>query len=108
MVVSWPVRTGFLGRAEPLAIPESDAERIALIRSLAETWAEPFRSVARCVAPDASVKALELYDWPPPEGLRTQGHVALVGDAVHPMTMCTYFLPWLPYLPDMFEMKGYV
>jgi hypothetical protein len=96
MVVSWPVRTGFLGRAEPLAIPESDAERIALI------------SVARCVAPDASVKALELYDWPPPEGLRTQGHVALVGDAVHPMTMCTYFLPWLPYLPDMFEMKGYV
>ncbi|KAL2272009.1 hypothetical protein VTJ83DRAFT_1380 [Remersonia thermophila] len=87
MVVSWPVRSGFLGREEPLAIPDADADRIALIQGLAETWAEPFRSIARLVAPDASVKALELYDWPPPKGLRTQGHVALVGDAVHPMTM---------------------
>ncbi len=88
MVVSWPVRRGFLGQTSPTAFPDTDIEGVALLQRIGETWAEPFRSLARSVRPDTEVKCLELYDWPPPRGLRTAGRVALVGDALHPMAMC--------------------
>jgi hypothetical protein len=88
MVVSWPVREGFFNRAAPILVPETDEAGIELIKTFAETWAEPFRTLARRIPSDTEVKSLELYDWPPPKGLRTTGHVALVGDALHPMAMC--------------------
>ncbi|KAK4098896.1 FAD/NAD(P)-binding domain-containing protein [Parathielavia hyrcaniae] len=87
MVVSWPVRSGFFGRAAPIGVPDTNEGGVELIKSFAETWAEPFRSLARRIPSDTETKALELYDWPPPKGLRTAGHVALVGDALHPMAM---------------------
>ena len=34
------------------------------------------------------VKALELYDCVPPEGLKSNGRVVLMGDSLHQMTMC--------------------
>lgn len=88
MVVSWPVRDGFLNDASPLVFPDTDPEKIGLIRRLADTWAEPFRSLAHSIPADTEVKCLELSDWAPPTGLRTTGHVALVGDAMHAMVMC--------------------
>lgn len=95
IVVSWPVRDGFFSQASPIAFPDTDEGGIELVKKFAETWADPFRSLARRIDPrDAEVKYLELSDWPPPKGLRTTGHVALVGDAFHPMTMCK----WCPLL----------
>jgi len=61
---------------------------VALIKKFANTWAEPFRSLAQRIPDETEVKCLQLADWPPPRGLRTQGSVALVGDAMHPMVMC--------------------
>ncbi|KAK3296457.1 uncharacterized protein B0H64DRAFT_461636 [Chaetomium fimeti] len=87
MVVSWPIREGFFNQAAPIAFPETSEGGIALIKTFAETWAEPFRSLALSIPVDTEVKSLELYDWPPPKGLRTKGHVALAGDALHPMAM---------------------
>lgn len=34
------------------------------------------------------IKTLELFDCVPPEGLRSEGRVVLMGDALHQMTMC--------------------
>jgi hypothetical protein len=91
MVVSWPIRAGFFNRATPIAYPETSAGGIELIKTLAETWAEPFRTLAHGIPSDTEVKALELYDWPPPKGLHTTGHAVLAGDALHPMSMCELF-----------------
>jgi len=56
----------------------------------AQTWAEPFRSLASSIPEDAEIKFLELYDWAPPVGLRGTGNVVLMGDAFHPMSMCKF------------------
>ena len=93
MVVSWPIRDGFFHQATPIVYPETNTSRIELIKTFAETWAEPFRSLAHSIPSATDVKALELYDWPPPRGLRTTGHVVLAGDALHPMSMCEFDSP---------------
>ncbi|GAB1321015.1 hypothetical protein MFIFM68171_11225 [Madurella fahalii] len=87
MVVSWPIRDGFFNQNSPTVFPDTDEGRIELIKKFARTWAEPFRSLAQSIRTDTKVKCLELSDWPPPKGLHTTGHVALVGDALHPMAM---------------------
>ncbi|KAL2189213.1 FAD/NAD(P)-binding domain-containing protein [Thermothelomyces heterothallicus CBS 203.75] len=87
MVFSWPVRDGFFNQPAPIEFPETNEGRIELIKKFAKTWADPFRSLALSIPSDTEVKSLELYDWPPPKGLRTTGNVALVGDALHPMVM---------------------
>lgn len=88
MVVSWPVRGGFFNQTSPIAFPDTNEGCIELIKKFAGTWAEPFRSLVQSIPADTEVKCLELSDWPPPKDLRTTGHVALVGDAFHPMAMC--------------------
>jgi len=90
MVVSWPVRDGFFNQPKPIDFPETNESRVELIKKFAATWADPFRTVALSIPDNTDVKSLELYDWPPPKGLRTTGHVALVGDALHPMVMCKF------------------
>ncbi|AEO57277.1 hypothetical protein MYCTH_2314986 [Thermothelomyces thermophilus ATCC 42464] len=87
MVFSWPVRDGFFNQPAPIEFPETNEGRVELIKKFAKTWADPFRSLALSIPSDTEVKSLELYDWPPPKGLRTTGNVALVGDALHPMVM---------------------
>jgi hypothetical protein len=88
MVVSWPIRDGFFNQTSPLLFPDTNQGQVELIKRFADTWAEPFRSLAHSIPGDTEVKCLELSDWPPPKGLRTTGHVALVGDAMHAMAMC--------------------
>ncbi|KAK4109016.1 FAD/NAD(P)-binding domain-containing protein [Canariomyces notabilis] len=87
IVVSWPVRDGFFNQASPIAFPDTSKGGIDLIKKFAETWAEPFRSLVHSIPDGAEAKFLELSDWPPPTDLRSTGHVALIGDAFHPMVM---------------------
>lgn len=87
LVFSWPVRDLFFGNPTGIPFPVDDQDAIKLIKTFAETWAEPFRSLASTIPEDADVKCLELYDWAPPKGLRGKGRVALMGDAFHPMAM---------------------
>lgn len=89
LVVSWPLVEGFLGRATVTTIPDINTDRLTLIRDIAQTWAEPFRGIALDVlSEDTEVKPIVLDDWPPPLDLRTTGRTVLMGDALHPMTMC--------------------
>lgn len=91
VVVSWPIREGFFGSAEPIPVPETDEGRIALMKRFASTWAEPFRSLVLNIPPETQTKHLNLSDWPPPADLRTTGPVALIGDTLHPMAMCKLY-----------------
>ncbi|CEI70419.1 hypothetical protein FVEN_g1075 [Fusarium venenatum] len=87
MCVSWPYRTGFFGRDAPIEIPETVEEQLKLIHEFAETFAEPWRSLALGANVDADVKGLKIQDLPPPTDLRTTGRVVLMGDALHAMAM---------------------
>ncbi|KAF4445786.1 hypothetical protein F53441_10535 [Fusarium austroafricanum] len=87
MCVSWPYREGFLNSPSPIEIPETFEERHALVQGLAATWAEPFRSLALAIHPDAEIKGLLIQDLPPPKGLQTTGRAVLMGDALHAMAM---------------------
>ncbi|WYZ46640.1 hypothetical protein EsH8_IX_000865 [Colletotrichum jinshuiense] len=87
LCVSWPDRPGFLGRSEPTGYPQTNAGKIELIKSFAEGWSEPFRSLARHIPADTDVKQLDLYDYPPPKGLRSRGRAVLMGDSFHAMAM---------------------
>ncbi|CCC13924.1 hypothetical protein SMACR_08433 [Sordaria macrospora] len=87
VVVSWPIRSGVLGQSSPIPVPESNDERLGLLKTFAALWSEPFKSLV-CNAPgDTEVKRLDLADWAPPKGLRSAGRVTFVGDALHPMAM---------------------
>lgn len=55
----------------------------------AKSWSEPFRSLVLEIPDETEVKSLLLQDWPPPKPVRGSGRVALLGDAFHPMVMCT-------------------
>ncbi|KAK2026422.1 FAD binding domain-containing protein [Colletotrichum zoysiae] len=87
MCISWPDRPGFLGKPEPTGYPQTNAGKIELIRSFAEGWSEPFRGLALGIPDNTDVKQLDLYDYPPPKGLRSKGRVVLMGDAFHAMAM---------------------
>ncbi|ROT41316.1 FAD/NAD(P)-binding domain-containing protein [Sodiomyces alkalinus F11] len=91
VVVSWPYRPGFWNNDAPTDFAPTPEGNVDLIRAFAETWAEPFRSVALGGLSSASalddLKCLELSDYVPPKDLRTTGRVVLMGDALHAMTM---------------------
>ncbi|KAK2038393.1 FAD binding domain-containing protein [Colletotrichum somersetense] len=87
MCISWPDRPGFLGKPEPTGYPQTNAGKIELIKSFAEGWSEPFRGLALGIPDNTDVKQLDLYDYPPPKGLRSKGRVVLMGDAFHAMAM---------------------
>ncbi|KAJ3541171.1 hypothetical protein NM208_g4727 [Fusarium decemcellulare] len=87
MCVSWPYREGFFNSPSPIEIPTTDEEKLKLLRNLAETWAEPFRSLALSVPADAELKPLTPQDFPPPQGLHSTGRAVLMGDAIHAMAM---------------------
>ncbi|CAH0058671.1 unnamed protein product, partial [Clonostachys solani] len=87
MCVSWPYRNGFLDSESPIDIPSSNAERIQLFQHISSTWGEPFLTIAMEVATDQEIKSLELRDFPPPRGFRTNGRAVLMGDSFHAMAM---------------------
>ncbi|GJN82189.1 hypothetical protein PLIIFM63780_005726 [Purpureocillium lilacinum] len=85
--VSWPYRKGFLGMVSPLDVPESNQDRHRLVQKLAQTWAEPFRSIFQGIPDDTEIKHVDMQDWAPPYGFRSTGSVLLMGDALHHMVM---------------------
>lgn len=88
IVTSWPLREGFFDSPAPLPFPPTNEARLALLKTFAQTWAEPFRSLVLAMPPDTDVKHFELVDFAPPKDLRTKHRVVLMGDALHAMAMC--------------------
>ena len=74
--------------------PESQEERLALMKEIASGWSEPFKSFVLDVPEETEVKVVRLEDWVPGTEGRVwdnrDGRVTLVGDAAHAMTMCKF------------------
>ncbi|KAK0615329.1 hypothetical protein B0T17DRAFT_511099 [Bombardia bombarda] len=87
IVVSWPFRPGFFDSDALIEVPSDNSARLKLIKTFAQTWAEPFRSIALNIPDSTEAKHVDVYDWAPPKGLRGSGLVALLGDAFHTMAM---------------------
>ncbi len=59
------------------------------MKRLAGPWTEPFKSVVQNIPADAEVKVIRLEDWVPEHVSQGRGRITMIGDAAHPMTMCT-------------------
>lgn len=97
ILVSWPYRAGFVGRKEPLEVPEDNEERLKIMKEIADGWAAPFREIVLAIHGGTEVKTISLEDWVPPkegwEGEDGQEKVVLLGDAAHAMTMWSHSIP---------------
>ena len=87
IALTWPFRKGFFGNSEPTEVPQTNFERISLMKKIASTWVEPFRSIVLDIPDEAETKPIVLQDWPPPQSVHGHGRVVMIGDAVHPMVM---------------------
>lgn len=89
IILSWPYKVGYMGREEPLDVPKTGRERVAVMKDIAKGWAEPFQGMVVNIPEDADAKAIVLEDFVPKERLWTnmEGRATVVGDAAHAMTM---------------------
>ena len=87
IMTSWPYRSGFKGDRTPIEVPETKAEQLAWMKSLAKDWKEPFRSIVLHIPPESEVMPIHLADWLPRRTTAFDGRVVLLGDAAHAMVM---------------------
>lgn len=97
VIVSWPYRSGFLDRTEPVDVPVGYIERLRLMKHIAQGWASPFREAVLDIPEGTVVQSIRLEDWPPAANTWTNldGGATLIGDAAHAMTMCKPSRPQL-------------
>lgn len=90
ILVSWPYRAGFLGLDDPLEVPESNIERVKLMKQISSGWTSPFKECVAAIPEDTECKIIALEDFVPKKGAwdNYEGRVTLIGDAAHAMTMC--------------------
>jgi 2-polyprenyl-6-methoxyphenol hydroxylase-like FAD-dependent oxidoreductase len=62
-------------------------ERVTMIKTLSQAWAELFRSFASLISEETEVKQLDLYDFPPRSRTKFTRSAIVMGDAAHAMTM---------------------
>lgn len=93
IITSWPYRAGFLGKSDPVEVPEGNTGRLNWMKFMSKGWVEPFRSIVQDIPEDTEAKVISLEDWVPSQGLwdNAGGRITLVGDAAHAMTMCRFF-----------------
>lgn len=80
VIVSWAESKG-------IAIPESHAERIALIKRISSDWTDSLRGLIDVIPDDSEATEIHLADWFPTTERETE-RVILMGDSAHTMTMC--------------------
>lgn len=64
------------------------SERLKIIRSKAQTLAEPARSAFTWIPDDTQVHKADISYWVSEPWNNRQGRLTLVGDAAHPMPPC--------------------
>lgn len=75
--------------SKDIAVPSDNGERIALMKSLASDWAEPFRTLVHRLSEDTEARSIRIADWMfRPLQNRSHPRVVLMGDSAHTMTMC--------------------
>ncbi|KAJ5356381.1 hypothetical protein N7517_010990 [Penicillium concentricum] len=81
IIISWADSKG-------ISVPDSNVDRIVLIKKLTENWSEPFRSLVHKLPGDVEVRSIRIEDWMFSLG-RAHAHprAVLMGDSAHTMTM---------------------
>jgi 2-polyprenyl-6-methoxyphenol hydroxylase-like FAD-dependent oxidoreductase len=85
LVLSWHSCTG-------VPVPGTSAERLAMCKQRAESFAPVLRKVIQSISDDTVTNEIRLADWDIASWPDQRGQVTLAGDAAHAMTMCQ-FLP---------------
>ncbi|PYH71815.1 FAD-dependent oxidoreductase [Aspergillus vadensis CBS 113365] len=81
IIISW-------ADSKDIAVPSDNRERIALMKSLASNWAEPFRTLVYGLPEDTEARSIRIADWMfRPLQNRSHPRVVLMGDSAHTMTM---------------------
>ncbi|KAL3433423.1 hypothetical protein BDV09DRAFT_171940 [Aspergillus tetrazonus] len=80
LIQSW------LYKSEKDAVPETDAERLALFKSNAQHFQRRLREAIETLPEDSKVLHIKLVDWVPVDWDNLGGRVTLAGDAAHAMT----------------------
>lgn len=71
----------------------TNTERIKIVKTLANGFAEPFCSFLSLISDDVEVKKLDLNDFAPRRDVFATSTSTLVGDAAHAMAMCKSYVP---------------
>ncbi|EED13599.1 FAD binding domain protein [Talaromyces stipitatus ATCC 10500] len=79
VIISW-------AESKSITTPESNQERIALIKRITSDWEPHLRSLIEIIPDDAEATTIHLADWFPTTN-REHERVILMGDAAHTMTM---------------------
>jgi 2-polyprenyl-6-methoxyphenol hydroxylase-like FAD-dependent oxidoreductase len=87
IIISWPYRENWLGRVDPTECPNTKTGQSFLLKTLSDSWAEPFRSLVQDMSKDTDIRPIELADWLPRPSTGFRGRVVLVGDAAATMVM---------------------
>jgi 2-polyprenyl-6-methoxyphenol hydroxylase-like FAD-dependent oxidoreductase len=97
ITTAWPYRPNFLGRVEPTKVPNMDIGQFSMMQTIAQDWAEPFRSLVMSInLNEAQIRPAEISDWSCPESSQESstmtvgqldGRVVLAGDAAHTIAL---------------------
>lgn len=68
-------------------VPPTDSERVKKLKAMAEGFEPRLLRAVQDIPPDARVLEIKLQDWPPRPYNSVNGHVIIIGDAAHAMTM---------------------
>ncbi|RAL00804.1 FAD-dependent oxidoreductase [Aspergillus ibericus CBS 121593] len=81
VIISW-------ADSKNIPVPSDNAERIALMKSLTENWAEPFRTLVHRLPEDTEARSIRIADFMfRPQQHTAHPRVVLMGDSAHTMTM---------------------
>lgn len=84
IIVSW-------ADEKEIAVPKDNADRIALMKTLTDNWAEPFRSLVKKLPEDTEARSIRIEDWIfSPSRTHIHPRAVLMGDSAHTMTMCMF------------------
>ncbi|PYI11030.1 FAD/NAD(P)-binding domain-containing protein [Aspergillus sclerotiicarbonarius CBS 121057] len=81
VIVSW-------ADSKNIPVPDDNGERIALMKSLTENWAEPFKTLVHRLPEDTEARSIRIADFMfRPQQNTSHPRVVLMGDSAHTMTM---------------------
>ncbi|EPS31928.1 hypothetical protein PDE_06887 [Penicillium oxalicum 114-2] len=81
LIISW-------ADDKAIVLPEQNVDRIALMKTLSDNWAEPFRSLIQQLPSDAEARSIRIDDWLfNPQRSPAHPRAVLMGDSAHTMTM---------------------
>lgn len=86
------IQKNVLGRDTPIEVPEGQRERHELVKTIAKSWASPFRDLIYSEPQSLQLQEIKIECWVPVQGFQgswnnMNGRATLLGDAKGTMPM---------------------